>query len=514
MADKEFQVRHGLIVANNMLVVSNNKVSIGSNTANVSLQVVGTDALSIPIGNTGQRPTGANGYVRFNSELNIYECYMAGSWQPFGGTQASANVSGPGSSTNNALVLFDGTTGSTVKNSLITVNANSKLITVASNSSTAGLRIQQGTAPSSLENGDIWITNADLFYRLNSATYTAMPKEGGTMTGRIVSSAGVATLNSAMANNTGSLGELEIKNNGTGAAMIAFNRSGSFAAYLGIDTDNQLKIGGWSFGNNSYKVWHANNDGSGSGLDADLLDGQDSTYYTAIATRLGYTPVQQGTGTGQLTNAVKIGWSANSVIRIQVDSTDFGPNWPINITGSSSTATAATTALTANNATNFNGQSASYYTDIVSRLGYQPVNKTSGDTIANTMVFQSQAGKGTGTIATGNGWILECQGAGGANAAYMLFHRPLSAAYFFGLDTDNQFKYGGFSAGAASYKFWTEQNLPMPIANVSTITASGSPSQFIYAVTANISATGLLRIYLYHADSPGGLGGGGDGGGE
>ena len=84
---------------------------------------------------------------------------------------------------------------------------------------------------------------------------------------------GGATGNSGMATTTGSLGEIEVRGNGTGAAMMAFHRVGSFAAYLGIDTDNQLKFGGWSAGANAYKVWHANNDGAGSGLDADLLDG-------------------------------------------------------------------------------------------------------------------------------------------------------------------------------------------------------------------------------------------------
>ena len=34
-------------------------------------------------------------------------------------------------------------------------------------------------------------------------------------------------------------------------------------------------------------------DGTGSGLDADLLDGQDATYYTAITSRLGYTPINK-----------------------------------------------------------------------------------------------------------------------------------------------------------------------------------------------------------------------------
>lgn len=39
------------------------------------------------------------------------------------------------------------------------------------------------------------------------------------------------------------------------------------------------------------KIWHQGNDGAGSGLDADLLDGNDSSYYTNIPARLGYTPV-------------------------------------------------------------------------------------------------------------------------------------------------------------------------------------------------------------------------------
>lgn len=47
---------------------------------------------------------------------------------------------------------------------------------------------------------------------------------------------------------------------------------------------------------------------------------------------LGYTPVQQGGGTGQGTNKLYIGW-ASSVLNLQVDSTNFGSTWPINISG-------------------------------------------------------------------------------------------------------------------------------------------------------------------------------------
>jgi hypothetical protein len=48
---------------------------------------------------------------------------------------------------------------------------------------------------------------------------------------------------------------------------------------------------------NSNVVWHAGNDGSGSGSDADLLDGQDGSYYADIPSRLGYTPLNAAGGT-------------------------------------------------------------------------------------------------------------------------------------------------------------------------------------------------------------------------
>ncbi|MBB6153709.1 hypothetical protein HDC30_000903 [Pseudomonas sp. JAI115] len=46
---------------------------------------------------------------------------------------------------------------------------------------------------------------------------------------------------------------------------------------------------------------------------------------------LGFTPVQQGTGAGQLSNAVKIGWNGADKVKVQIDASDFGAialeNW-------------------------------------------------------------------------------------------------------------------------------------------------------------------------------------------
>lgn len=65
-------------------------------------------------------------------------------------------------------------------------------------------------------------------------------------------------------------------------------------------------------------------DGAGSGVDSDLLDGQHGSYYANIPARLGFSPVQQGTGVGQLPNLVKIGWSAGNRLKATVDATDQG----------------------------------------------------------------------------------------------------------------------------------------------------------------------------------------------
>lgn len=73
---------------------------------------------------------------------------------------------------------------------------------------------------------------------------------------------------------------------------------------------------------------------------AKLRDGVGFTA-GAIKTALGFVPVQQGTGTSQLPNIVKIGWSATNKLRVQVDADDFGENWPISVTGNAATADAA-----------------------------------------------------------------------------------------------------------------------------------------------------------------------------
>ena len=91
MADKEFQVRKGLVVANTVLVTSGSNVGINTSSPSVSLHIQSKDAVLVPVGNTSDRPTGANGYFRYNSETNQFEGYANGSW---GGIAGSGGGSG------------------------------------------------------------------------------------------------------------------------------------------------------------------------------------------------------------------------------------------------------------------------------------------------------------------------------------------------------------------------------------------------------------------------------------
>jgi len=62
-------------------------------------------------------------------------------------------------------------------------------------------------------------------------------------------------------NANGSGGQLQVRTDGgaSTAAMISFHRPGLYAAYLGLDTDNQWKVGGWSMGAVAYTLYHSGN---------------------------------------------------------------------------------------------------------------------------------------------------------------------------------------------------------------------------------------------------------------
>ena len=140
--------------------------------------------------------------------------------------------------------------------------------------------------------------NADLLDGLSSGSF--LRSDAADAASQRISFNANATNNwDTIATAAGSQGGLEVYNSGSGNdAFIAFHAGSDYAFYFGIDADNnQLSVGGWSMGANKYKVWNESNDGAGSGLNADLLDGYHlSTTRNAANT----VPVRDGNGYLQL----------------------------------------------------------------------------------------------------------------------------------------------------------------------------------------------------------------------
>lgn len=127
-------------------------------------------------------------------------------------------------------------------------------------------------------------------------------------------------------------GIVSISNGGTGATTISGARTNFGIGTLGLQNANSVDVTG----------------GSITGItDLAIADGGTGASNAAGALAnlggqplLGFTPVQQGGGNGQLNNKIYIGWD-NTKLRLQVDSISFGDNWPINISGNAATATFA-----------------------------------------------------------------------------------------------------------------------------------------------------------------------------
>jgi hypothetical protein len=64
---------------------TNNRLGLGTASPAVALSVSTTDAILIPVGTTAQRPTGATGYLRYNSTLSSFEGYNGAAWGSIGG---------------------------------------------------------------------------------------------------------------------------------------------------------------------------------------------------------------------------------------------------------------------------------------------------------------------------------------------------------------------------------------------------------------------------------------------
>lgn len=96
---------------------------------------------------------------------------------------------------------------------------------------------------SQLANGPGFLTSINATQVTNALGYT--PLANTSLSGQSISYTGSGGPNVYSAAN--------------GAAMLSFHRPGVYAVNFGLDTDNQLKVGGWSMGANAYTLYHSGN---------------------------------------------------------------------------------------------------------------------------------------------------------------------------------------------------------------------------------------------------------------
>lgn len=155
---------------------------------------------------------------------------------------------------------------------------------------------------------------------------------------------------------------------------------------------------------------------------------------------LGFTPIQQGTGIGQSANSVKIGWAADGTgkLKVTIDATDQG--------------TFAMESWVRNNHLPITGGIVTGYTTFSNRVDVQ------GD--FNGVTVQATDAVATGSIANGGngglrGLVAHANNNGTSSAsssATITLIRDGKFGCYFGIDTDNILKVGGWSYGNVAYR--------------------------------------------------------------
>ena len=74
-----------LTVSTGDAYITAGKLGVGTASSLVTMSLVGTDAALLLVGTTAQRPTGSQGYIRFNTSTIKFEGYNGSIWASVGG---------------------------------------------------------------------------------------------------------------------------------------------------------------------------------------------------------------------------------------------------------------------------------------------------------------------------------------------------------------------------------------------------------------------------------------------
>ena len=223
---------------------------------------------------------------------------------------------GDGTATAESKLTFDGTTlqlGASTKLDLSTNDSylNARVMRNESGGSDDGMYIGYGNANSghtriygggqtsggiSVQgsgNGDCYVNGNVIWNSGNDGSGTGLDADtvDGIHGANFVRSDTNDTMNGQLVVNTSTDEHIILQ--GSSSPYIRFREGTTDRAYLQFNSDNHIylwnqqynkgfRIGdhaNWYDGSSYHQIWNAGNDGSGSGLDADLLDGNDGSWY-------------------------------------------------------------------------------------------------------------------------------------------------------------------------------------------------------------------------------------------
>ena len=258
----------------------------------------------------------------------------------------------------------------------------------------------------------------------------------------------------------------------TDKAYIQFHTNGSFY-FVNQETGEHLRIGSGGNGlqyhhdGNDRTVWHSGNDGSGSGLDADTLDGIEGASFVRSDTGdtlTGGTYILSSTTDQKLI----LQGSSSPYIRLREGTTDKA-YWQFNSDGNvyfwnqeSNRGLRLGTDINYYNGSyqtiwhsGNDGAGSGLDADVLDGIASTSFLRSDADDNCGARItFQNNLNDNDDDMATSTAYLggLEVQNTGVGNDAFMAFHAGGDYALYFGLDADtNRLAVGGWSMGAVKY---------------------------------------------------------------
>jgi hypothetical protein len=148
-----------------------------------------------------------------------------------------------------------------------------------------------------------------------------------------------------------------------------------------------------------------------------------------------------------ISTALKVSNSATTATNANTASAIVARDASGNFSAGTITATTFSGALTGNVTGNTSGSSGSCTGN--SATVTDGVYLSTAQSVTGRKTFNANLSSGSVLNASGSLGAIEIQNTGTGNGAFLAFHRPSAYASYFGLDTDNNFAVGGWSAGAA-----------------------------------------------------------------